>query len=160
MSDDLVPRSPATSGQTNRLALVLGYSGLLPMAGILISQWFWPAFARELLQLSMLYVGVIFSFLGGIQWGLILHRYADADVPTSALTTRLIVSVLPALLTVVALIMPAVLGCLVFGIGLWLLMAFEWLKRKQLPHPTWYLPLRLNLTTLLSGTLAGTLWMS
>ena len=160
MSDDLAPSPQVNPGQTNRLALLLGYSGLLPMAGILISQWLWPAFARELLQLSMLYVGAIFSFLGGIQWGLILHNHADNNNPTSALTTRLIVSVLPALLTVVALIIPAALGCLALGAGLWLLMAFEWLKRTQVPHPTWYLPLRLNLTTLLSGTLAGSLWLA
>jgi hypothetical protein len=93
---------------SGRLPLWLGYAGLLPMAGVLAGQWFLPQYASQLLYLAMLYVGAIFAFLGGIQWGLSL-RLSDTHRDDSPL--RLLISVLPALITVIALVIPS---------GLWL----------------------------------------
>ena len=141
-------------GHTSSLPLLLGYSGLLPMAAILLGQWLWPLYSDQLLYLATLYVGAIFAFLGGIQWGLTLQLTAASGGREAQ---RLLVSVLPALVTVVALVIPQAFGCLLLGLGLWALLAFEWLNRGSLRHPTWYLPLRINLTVLLSGSLAAAL---
>ena len=142
-----------SSGQ---LPLWLGYAGLLPMAGVLAGQWFLPQDAGQLLYLAMLYVGAIFAFLGGIQWGLSL-RLSDTHRNDSAL--RLLISVLPALITVIALVIPQAFGCLLLGLGLWGLLCFEWGNRRSLQLPVWYLPLRINLTVLLSGSLTAALWL-
>ena len=142
---------------TGTLAKLLGFSGLLPMAAVLAGQWFLPQFANPLLYLAMLYVGVIFAFLGGIQWGLVLLGPSATDAKTSR---RLVVSVLPALVTVVALLIPQALGCLLLAAGLWALLAFEWSHRRGAPHPTWYMPLRINLTAMLSAFLTAALWLA
>ena len=44
--------------------------------------------------------------------------------------------------------------------GLWLLLAFEWRGRAGMGLPSWYLPLRINLTVMLSGSLAAVLWFA
>lgn len=119
-------------------------------------QWFLPQYAGQLLYLAMLYVGAIFAFLGGIQWGLSL-RLSDTHRNDSAL--RLLISVLPALITVIALVIPQAFGCLLLGLGLWGLLCFEWANRRSLQLPVWYLPLRINLTVLLSGSLTAALWL-
>ena len=148
--DDNNPRS-------GTLPKLLGYSGLLPMAGVLGGQFFLPLYADHLLYLAMLYVGVIFAFLGGIQWGLVL-QWTAADVIDA--NKRLLASVLPALTTIIALVIPQAPGCLLLGIGLWMLLAFEWTNRRNMHPPTWYRPLRINLTILLSGSLAAALWLA
>jgi hypothetical protein len=141
---------------SGRLPLWLGYAGLFPMVGVLAGQWFLPQYASQLLYLAMLYVGAIFAFLGGIQWGLSLRL---SDTLRDDNTLRLLISVLPALITVIALVIPQAFGCLLLGLGLWALLCFEWANRQSLRLPVWYLPLRINLTVLLSGSLTAALWL-
>lgn len=150
-------QNTGNTGPSGRLPLLLGYAGLLPMAGVLVGQWLLPLYANQLLYLAMLYVGAIFAFLGGIQWGLSLQ--STTANPRSD-TPRLLISVLPALITVIALVIPQAFGCFLLGLGLWTLLAFEWVNRQSLQHPAWYLPLRINLTVLLSGSLAAALWLA
>ncbi len=151
------PDQDSSDQDKGALAKLLGFSGLLPMVGVLAGQWFLPQFANPLLYLAMLYVGVIFAFLGGIQWGLVLLAPSATDAKTSH---RLVVSVLPALVTVVALLIPQAFGCLLLGAGLWALLVFEWSHRRGVPHPAWYMPLRINLTAMLSAFLAAALWLA
>ena len=65
----------------HRLPLWLGYSGLLPMSAFLAGLWFWPQLTDQLIFMAMLYVGTIFSFLGGIQWGFAVTSEARAASP-------------------------------------------------------------------------------
>lgn len=142
-----------------RIPQLLGYGGLLPMLALMFGLWRWPQLADQLVDAATLYVGAIFSFLGGLQWGLALkddtEQLHDADA-----TIRLIVGVVPSLITVCALLMPVLYtgACLITG--LWLLLAFEWYWRANMGLPDWYLPLRLNLTIMLSGSLAAILWLA
>jgi hypothetical protein len=151
------PQKTGNTGYSERLPLLLGYAGLLPMAAVLAGQWFLPQYTSQLLYLAMLYVSAIFAFLGGIQWGLSLQL---SETHLDGSTQRLLVSVLPALVAVIALAIPHVFGCLLLGLGLWALLFFEWTNRQSLKHPAWYLPLRINLTVLLSGSLAASLWLA
>ena len=109
--------------------------------------------------MAMLYVGAIFSFLGGIQWGLAVTA-ESADDPQEPFALRLVVGVTPSLITFVALVMPPVYGGLLLIAGLWLLLLFEWQRRASSPLPDWYFPLRMNLTVLLSGSLAAVFWLA
>jgi hypothetical protein len=137
---------------------LLGYSGLLPMLACLGGIWLWPHLTDQLTYIAAIYVGVIFSFLGGIQWGMTVH--ADATTTPDAGAIRLIIGVTPALITLCALVVPTLYGSALLILGLWLLLGFEWRYRKVLVLPAWYIPLRINLTILLSGSLAAVLWLT
>ncbi len=141
------------------LPQLLGFSGLLPMLGVLTSMWVWPEYSAQLEYVALLYVGSIFAFLGGIQWGLALPP-RDSDATDEYFTRRLLVGVVPSLLTVTALLIPFSYGWLLLIIGLWLLFAFEKYHGNTFVLPSWYLPLRLNLTLLLSGSLACVFWLA
>ena len=142
----------------HRLPLWLGYSGLLPMSALLAGLWFWPQLTDQLVFMAMLYVGTIFSFLGGIQWGFAVSSEAYAASPEANMR-RFVVGVTPALITFVALVIPSLYGGMLLVLGLWLLLAFEWQRRTSSSLPDWYLPLRMNLTILLSGSLAAVFWL-
>ena len=141
-------------------AQILGFSGLLPIAAIFISAILWPIFPekefleKELLEklslLANLYAGTIFSFLGGIQWGLSLNPTAQIQ-----LSKRLLVSVAPSLWTVAALQFASVQTSWLLVLGLNALLVFELLDPEKNQRPAWYIPLRINLTLCLSlGLLA------
>ena len=136
-------------------AQILGFSGLLPIAAIFISAILWPIFPeKELLEklslLANLYAGTIFSFLGGIQWGLSLNPTAQIQ-----LSKRLLVSVAPSLWTVAALLFASVQASWLLVLGLNALLLFELLDPEKNQRPAWYIPLRINLTLCLSlGLLA------
>ena len=137
---------------------LLGYSGLLPMLACLGGIWLWPHLTDQLTYVAAIYVGVIFSFLGGIQWGMAVQ--ADATNTPDAGVMRLIIGVIPALITLCALVIPTLYGSTLLILGLWLLLGFEWRYRKSLALPIWYMPLRINLTILLSGSLTAVLWLA
>jgi hypothetical protein len=136
-------------------AQILGFSGLLPIAAIFISAILWPQFLeKELLEklslLANLYAGTIFSFLGGIQWGLSLNPTAQIQ-----LSKRLLVSVAPSLWTVAALQFASVQASWLLVLGLNALLLFELLDPEKNQRPAWYIRLRINLTLCLSlGLLA------
>ena len=137
---------------------LLGYSGVLPMLACLGGIWLWPHLTDQLTYVAAIYVGVIFSFLGGIQWGMAVQ--ADATNTPDAGVMRLIIGVIPALITLCALVIPTLYGSTLLILGLWLLFGFEWRYRKILALPVWYMPLRINLTILLSGSLTAVLWLA
>lgn len=145
--------------QHARIAQTLGFSGLLPMLGVLVAIALRPEFADSLRLFGLLYVGAIFSFLGGIQWGIAIQDH-PRNAATGRFLTQLIVGVMPALATVLALVTTHLYGCLLLVSGLWLLLAFEWRQGPQRHLPSWYFPLRCNLTLLLSGTLIAVFWLS
>ena len=88
-----------------RIPQLLGYAGLLPMLALLFGIWGWPQLTTQLTDAATLYVGVIFSFLGGLQWGLAVRGDMENPPDTNA-TLRLIVGVAPSLTTGCALLIP------------------------------------------------------
>ena len=142
-----------------RIPQLLGYSGLLPALALLFGIWRWPHLTDQLAYATMLYVAAIFSFLGGLQWGLAIRGDKQTPPDTNAVM-RLIVGVVPSLTAVCALLIPVFYGGIYLIAGLWLLLAFEWRGRAGMGLPSWYLPLRINLTVMLSGSLAAVLWFA
>lgn len=135
-----------------RYAQVLGYLGWTPLPALALLAWISPDRTGQLLRVALLYAAVILSFLGGIQWGLAL----GSTDPRIRLR-RLVVSMVPSLWAVAALLLPimAALTALVTGFALFL--AYESLERKDRVYPGWYLPLRTRLTVLL--ILALSAWL-
>jgi hypothetical protein len=126
-------------------ALLLGFSGLLPIATIFIAAIIWPTHLAKLGTLANIYAGSIFSFLGGIQWGLGLNGDNNLTI-----NKRLIVSTLPTLWTVLALQLNSAGASWALVIGLNALLLFELFDPERYKRPKWYLPLRINLTIGLS----------
>jgi hypothetical protein len=94
------------------------------------------------------YAAVILSFMGAIQWGIAMTRQS------AIANLELSLSVVPALLGWLALLLPALFGYSLLIIGFVLLyMADSYTSRKGL-LAVWYLPMRIVLTTVVVLCLA------
>lgn len=136
---------PFNAPQPPRLAILLGYAGLIPFISGAIGIWITPAAWRaDVLTALLHYAAVILAFMGAIHWGLAMARERQDD----AAHRQLGLSVLPALLGWLAISngLPALLalGVLFAGfIGLYL--ADVHAARLELA-PRWYPALRKPLT--------------
>lgn len=129
-----------------RDAWLLGLAGWTPLPVLLGAHWLWTPEAGGsglFYRLAVIYAASIFSFLGGVQWGLAL-RGSDG----SARRRRFFVSVTPSLVAVLALALPPAQGLLVLLPGFMLLLAYELLERGDGAQPSWFRPLRILLTVL------------
>jgi hypothetical protein len=122
------------------MASRLGYAGLVPfVAGALLCLLpdpAWGAFGERLL---IGYAAVILSFMGAVHWGVALGE--------PALAPRLyLVSVLPALLAWVALLIPPLPALALLATTFTLLFAFDLRQSRDGPLPAWYPRLRAPLT--------------
>lgn len=132
-------------------ALALGLAGLIPFAGLALLVVFGRDLGLDGLAIRiarhalMTYAAVILSFMGGVNWGL-----AIAAPSPSRLWRRLTLSVLPALVAWVCLVVPfemvqSLLG-LAFALALLLTHDLRAVARGEAPD--WYARLRLLLTAI------------
>jgi hypothetical protein len=134
-------------------ARLLGFAGLIPFlvaAAVLVAG---PASLEALALRSLLaYGAIILSFMGAVHWGLAMTSSRDDAI------AQLSLSVLPALLGWVALLLPAVPACLFLLAGF---AGLYWFDLRAAPRgavPDWYPALRLPLTTGVVLCLAVALW--
>lgn len=136
---------PFNAAQLPRLAILLGYAGLIPFISGAIGIWITPpAWRTDVLTALLHYAAVILAFMGAIHWGLAMARERQDD----AAHRQLGLSVLPALLGWLAISsgLPALLALalLISGfIGLYL--ADVHAVKLELA-PRWYTALRKPLT--------------
>ena len=124
-------------------ALLLGWAGVIPFALLTVA----TVLGLEPLSLDaraalLAYGAAILSFLGGVQWGVLLPRN---QVETS-LPWRYGVGVLPALVGFVCLLVPQTLGLVGLAVGLLGLLAYDSSTVRRGLSPGWYGSLRLQLT--------------
>ena len=134
-----------TDPQTRRTATWLGLGGVLPL--VLGAIWAWILGGGDtadwVLHAVATYGAVILSFLGGIHWGLAL-RDVDAD------RNRYIVSVVPALLAWMALLLPLGPGIALLAVCFVGQLIVDLLR---LELPSWFRNLRALLTLLVVAAL-------
>jgi hypothetical protein len=124
-----------------QLAKILGYAGLIPFLIFSLATWVSIPLTNNPHFVLSTYAAVILSFMGAIHWGVAISR--DSNIAVSELG----LSVLPALLAWLALLIPAL-----FAYGLLILCFFvlylvdRYASDKGL-LPYWYLPMRLVLTS-------------
>lgn len=136
--------SPEPASKIPTAALVLGWLGVLPFAGLAASIAAGSALgaARDLNALGF-YGAVILSFMGGAQWGLALRPSGDAP----DLWRRLAISVLPALVAWVGLAaLPVVAMCSVQAAAFALILTYDIATVRWGWAPAWYARLRAPLT--------------
>jgi hypothetical protein len=127
-----------------RWAKALGYLGWLPVPVLASAAFIQPEWQPIATRVAVIYVATILCFLGGIQWGFALGS-PDPDIRVR----RLFVGILPSLWGFASLLLPAQLAVIGLIVGLGLLLGYEMLERADDVYPSWYLPLRIQLTILL-----------
>ena len=132
----------------SKWALALGYAGVLPVAGLLVSAWS-GAWQHQAVNSAIIYAALILSFLGGIHWGFATSGFASKK--------HFLVSVVPSLWAWMVFAAPDFFTLLGIIFGLITFLVYE--QRCDLieKYPEWYLPLRKHLTFGLSISLAGLL---
>ena len=132
------------SDRRRGLAWLLSLAGAIPFVTAALAQWLLPGhgFSQWAGQAALLYGAIILAFLGGIHWGFGLQADSDA-------ARRLAVSVLPALLGWLALLVQP-------GIGLLLLLAGflgQFVTDLWLGLPRWFAWLRATITVIVLASL-------
>lgn len=140
--------------QVPRPALLLGVLGVLPFVisttVTLLAPEPWSGYALSALTY---YGAVILSFLGGIQWGLaILHQQQSPGLNSGQLK-RLVLSVIPSLISWGALMLPLPLGALVLAATFAFVLVIDLRLTHEGYAPVWYPRLRLPLTMAVTATL-------
>ncbi|WP_298188900.1 DUF3429 domain-containing protein [uncultured Pseudomonas sp.] len=136
---------PFDAPQPPKLALLLGYMGLVPFVSGALGIWVTPEGWRVLVLAALLdYAAVILAFMGAIHWGLAMR----AEVASEPAQMQLGLSVIPPLLGWLA-----ISGGLPIDLALPLcLLAFGGLYAADLRAvklglaPHWYIGLRRPLT--------------
>ena len=125
-----------------RPALLLGWAGVIPFALLTaasvldIHPW-----SLEPTMALRAYGACILSFMGGAQWGLLLPREGG-----HAPFFRYVISVLPALLAFLCLLLPSKPGLIGLIVGFLALLAYDLSTVRQGLAPRWYSSLRVQLT--------------
>lgn len=136
----------------SRLARILGYAGLLPFLTLGASLWFLPEDWVPRAHAALLgYGAVILSFMGAVHWGLAMAAESHAA------RQQLALSVVPALLGWLALLLPAGYGYSLLLLGFAGLCLVDAAAGRAGRVPEWYPSLRIALSTgvVLSLLLAG-----
>lgn len=131
-------------------AMLLGLTGALPFAGLAILAIFGVGFAGFALQA---YGVAILSFMGGIHWGLAMAQNAPNF-------QRLGLSVIPALIGWLAILIGGGLGFIMLAAAFAGLLVFDLRCVERGQAPEWYPVLRKPLTaivilSLLAGAFGG-----
>ncbi|MBX2881999.1 MAG: DUF3429 domain-containing protein [Granulosicoccus sp.] len=133
--------------------LSLGLAGLIPfilcLAGLIVGEGVLVAWAKIAI---VGYGAIILSFLGGIQWGLLLKEKSRKKQ-----WSILLAGTLPALIGWCALLVNTLLGLAVLMIGFGLQYYLDLATVDSGIAPKWYTRLRLLLTTLVELILLSTL---
>jgi len=135
-----------------RFAHLLGYAGAAVVPVLVCLAFLSPEISDIVRRVSVVYGAAILAFLGGIQWGLSM----SSSEPRVRLR-RLVVSMVPPLWSVMALSLPTGVCTLLLISGLVALLIYEWVEGAGHSTADWYLPLRLQLTAVLTLSLALTL---
>jgi len=135
----------------------LGAAGAIPFVTIVISGPFLSDPLKYSAFLALIaYGAVILSFLGGIHWGLSIAPSRE-EGPDGASFRRLGVSVLPALIGWVALLVAPPVGIVVLAVAFGFVLFVDLLASRNGEAPNWYPRLRWPLTlTVIASLLIGT----
>ena len=135
-----------------RVVAWLGYGGLLPFVGTALACFFDPHHGAMWLHVLMTYGAVILSFVGALHWGFAMAHPAATEPVADKL---FLWSVVPSLLGWVALLVEPAVGATLLIAGFLAHYGQDLRLNRILPLPSWYLPLRLQLTTVACLSLAS-----
>lgn len=133
----------------------LGYGGLLPFVGTALTFFLDPHHGSVWLQMLLAYGAVILSFVGALHWAFaMVHPAATGPVASKLF----IWSVVPSLLGWVALLVEPAAGIALLIAGFLTHCWQDVRLARILQLPSWYLPLRLQLTGVACLSLASVIF--
>jgi hypothetical protein len=124
------------------LARILGFAGVIPFVTFSIGTWITLPLVTDSHYILVSYAALILSFMGAIHWGLAMAEN------NSKRNMQLGMSVLPALLGWLALLLPLLHGYIVLIACFIFLYLADRQATKSYSLAEWYLPLRMILTTI------------
>lgn len=127
--------------QLEQLAKTLGYAGLIPFIVFSAGTWMTLPLMENAHTVLMTYAAIILSFMGAIHWGLAMSQNS------SHANLQLGASVVPALLGWLALLIPMLYGYGLLALCFVVLYFADKLAGDKGLVPSWYLPMRVRLTT-------------
>ena len=130
------------------IALVLGFSGAIPFISLAFVLVFGipQSFDNAVLWLRS-YGALILSFLGGVTWGQVMH-HRTIEVNLEGLNKYFVISVCPALLGWLSILIEPVPGMAVLTISFILIFFTDIKFATDYFVPPWYIRLRKVLTCL------------
>ena len=141
MSEHPRPKVEQTAAGIPVLAVALGYAGLLPFFAGAAELWLLPGVMTSFVESALLaYAAVILSFMGAVHWGLAMRSHRDI------VNLQLGLSVIPALVGWMALMLPAVVAYPSLILAFVVLYVLDLQAVKLNMAPRWYPSLRLPLT--------------
>jgi len=145
----------ALTDRVPTMALVLGAAGAVPFLALSFATPFVDGSLREqTTSVLTAYGAVILSFLGGIHWGLTINA-----IPAAAEESRLSCSVVPALISWIAFLIPPAASLSVLAVAFVAVLCLDLIAARNEEVPEWYPRLRVPLTvavvlSLITGVLA------
>lgn len=116
-----------------------------------------PDLAEKASSALAIYGAIVLSFLGGIQWGLAINDEADLT-SLGAPYRRLTISVMPALIGWLSLLLPRDIGFVVLALAFALVSMVDLRAARNLEAPAWYPRLRWPLSlTVITALAVGVL---
>ncbi|CEN55684.1 conserved membrane protein of unknown function [Candidatus Methylopumilus turicensis] len=101
-------------------------------------------------NLLISYAAVILSFLGAVYWGVAM---IVKEMPIKKRNVMLSWSVIPSIVAWIGLLIPQVYGLIVMSIFFVISFFMDMQLMKSEAKPTWYLPLRFQLTVVVTTCL-------
>ena len=136
----------SANNEMPRSALLLGWGGVLPFAGLAIAVAFGlPSPIPQAETMLIGYGAVILSFLGGVHWGVAMRSEAGSSDDGAAWHYAL--SVIPALVGWTALALESSHALLVLAAAFLALLIVDVTWASARKAPAWYGKLRLQLTS-------------
>ena len=125
-------------------ALILGWLGVLPFAGLCFFSTTGVLLSRSQASDALAVYGVIIlAFMGGVRWGLAIVEVPDRRTPDSV---ALLASVVPPLVAFGCWFLPRTAGLLGLIAGFAVLFVYDLLTSREVHAPAWYPKLRGQLT--------------
>lgn len=123
----------------------LSYAGLVPFICLAMTVWIVePVLRHSVVWALTTYGATIVSFVGALQWGLVMRDPAQQD------NVSLVWGVLPSLVGWATLLLPSNFGLWALATWLWVCYAVDCKSYPGLGVAGW-LPMRLHLTAVASG---------
>lgn len=133
------------------LAKTLGYAGLIPFVIFSVGCWIPLPYVTNAADILIAYGAIILSFMGAIHWGIALSDAVEEQ------GQYLVASVTPALLGWLSLLLPQTWALIILLAGFVGLFVYDRAVEQAQSLPTWYLPMRLNLTVVVAICLLSAL---
>lgn len=123
---------------------LLAYGGLIPFIGLAALSLMEPQHGLLYRGALLLYGAVILSFVGAVHWGVAM---VDSHLNESERNAEYAWSVIPALIGWVTYIFAPLMSALLLILGFVLQYWVDIRSARKIEWPSWYLPLRVRLTT-------------